>query len=169
MKTNTSGDYISSLYGNTWKIRFAGPKRFKYAINPTPGPGTYQMKTMFNRTGFHYTSKYNSMMAKTMGDRPRKFYAPIIKGTTPGPGSYDVFSDFNGYTDEHKKCKCGRRLGHPPVTEGNEICDHFGKTMNIKTNKKYKNLKINTDDSEISSNTGNKSNKKKDIKYKTIN
>ena len=41
--------------------------------------------------------------------------------------------------------------------------------MNIKTNKKYKNLKINTDDSEISSNTGNKSNKKKDIKYKTIN
>jgi hypothetical protein len=168
LKTNSSGNYISSLYGNTWKIRFAGPKRFKYAVNNTPGPGTYQMKTMFNRTGFHYTSRYNSMIAKTMSDRPRKFYAPIRKTTTPGPGSYNVFSEFNGYTDEYKKCKCGRRLGHPPVTEGNDNCDNFGKTMTIDSNKKYKNLKINTEDSQSSSKVRNKSEKKKDIKYKTI-
>ena len=68
LKTNSSGNYISSLYGNTWKIRFAGPQRFKHPIINTPGPGTYQMKTMFNRTGFHYTSRYNSMIAKTMSD-----------------------------------------------------------------------------------------------------
>ena len=169
LKTNSSGDYASSLYGNTWKIKFAGPQRFKYDVINTPGPGTYQMKTMFNKTGFHYTSKYNSMIAKTMSDRPKKFYAPIKKSTTPGPGSYDVFSDFNGYSDFHKKCKCGRRLGHPPATEGDTPCDEFGKTISLKGNKKFKNLKISLDNnSEHSLTSGNKMNKTKDIKYKTI-
>ena len=138
LKTNTSGNYISSLYGNTWKIKFDGPKRFKYDIVKTPGPGTYQMKTMFNKTGFHYTSRYHSMLAKTMGERPKNFYAPIKKNATPGPGSYDVFSDFNGYSDNHRKCKCGRRLGHPPVTDGEVPCDEFGRTINVNKNRKFK-------------------------------
>jgi hypothetical protein len=169
LKTNTSGNYISSLYGNTWKIKFDGPKRFKYDIVKTPGPGTYQMKTMFNKTGFHYTSRYHSMLAKTMGERPKNFYAPIKKNATPGPGSYDVFSDFNGYSDNHRKCKCGRRLGHPPVTDGEVPCDEFGRTINVNKNRKFKNLKINLDDNtERNSNSENKSNKKKDIRYKTI-
>jgi hypothetical protein len=169
LKTNTSGNYISSLYGNTWKIKFDGPKRFKYDIVKTPGPGTYQMKTMFNKTGFHYTSRYHSMLAKTMGERPKNFYAPIKKNATPGPGSYDVFSDFNGYSDNHRKCKCGRRLGHPPVTDGEVPCDEFGRTINVNKNRKFKNLKINWDDNtERNSNSENKSNKKKDIRYKTI-
>ena len=169
LKTNTSGNYISCLYGNTWKIKFDGPKRFKYDIVKTPGPGTYQMKTMFNKTGFHYTSRYHSMLAKTMGERPKNFYAPIKKNATPGPGSYDVFSDFNGYSDNHRKCKCGRRLGHPPVTDGEVPCDEFGKTINVNKNRKFKNLKINLDDNtERNSNSENKSNKKKDIRYKTI-
>ena len=169
LKTNTSGNYISSLYGNTWKIKFAGPKRFKSHIINTPGPGAYQMKTMFNRTGFHYTSRYDSMIAKTMGERPKRFYAPIKKNTTPGPGSYDVFSDFNGYSDNHKKCKCGRELGHPPVTEGETPCDEFGRTITVKGSRNRKNLNINIDDnSENISNLDTKSRKKKDIRYKTI-
>ncbi len=40
--------------------------------------------------------------------------------------------------------------------------------MTINSNKKYKNLKINTEDSQNSSKARNKSDKKKDIKYKTI-
>ena len=169
LKTNTSGNYISSLYGNTWQIKFAGPKRFKYAINPYPGPGTYQMKTMFNKTGFHYTSRYNSMIAKTMGERPKHFYAKIKKSSTPGPGSYDVFSDFNGYTDDQRKCKCGRKLGHPPIFDGDIPCDEFGKTItNPKGKKKFKNLKINLDDESDYTLTNGKQKKKKDIKYKTI-
>ena len=165
LKTNSSGNYISSLYGNTWKIRFAGPQRFKHPIINTPGPGTYQMKTMFNRTGFHYTSRYNSMIAKTMSDRPRNFYASIKKSSTPGPGSYDVFSDFCGYSDNHKKCKCGRRLGHPPVTEGDTPCDEFGRTLNVNKNRKFKNLPIKLDNN---SDKISKNDKNKDIRYKTI-
>ena len=170
LKTNTSGNYISSLYGNTWKIKFAGPKRFKYDIINTPGPGTYQMKTMFNKTGFHYTSKYNSMMAKTMSDRPKKFYAPIKKSTTPGPGSYDFFSDFNGYSDYHKKCKCGRRLGHPPISEGESTCDGGRKTtLSVKGNRTLNLMKIRINNSENNSVSEFTMNKTKDIKYKTIN
>ena len=154
LRTNASGNYSSSLFGNTWKIKFAGPQRFKYDIIKTPGPGRYETISTFNRTGFYYPSKFHSMMAKTMSDRPKNFYASFKQSSTPGPGSYNVFSDFNGYTDSHKKCRCGRELGHLP-TEG----PFSGK-------KNYRKLKIDVSDSN-STNT-NKRRKKKDIKYKTI-
>ena len=167
LKTNSTGNYISSLYGNTWRIQFGGPKRFKYFINNTPGPGNYETTTMFNTTGLHFTSRYHSMMAKTMSDRPKNFYAPFKVSTTPGPGSYDVFSDFNGYTDIHKKCKCGRRLGHPPVTEGPTACNRDEKALTLSANKRYKKIpKLSMD--ETNSSKGNKKAKNKDIKYKTI-
>ena len=165
LKTNASGNYASSLYGNTWKIRFSGPERFKLNNFNTPGPGNYESKTMFNTTGFHYTSRFNSMMAKTISNRPRDFYAPYKISNTPGPGSYDAFSDFNGYTDAHKKCKCGRRLGHPPIYEGDNACSK-GRNNTISNNKKFRNLKINASESNSSTNENKK--KKKDIRYKTI-
>ena len=37
LKKNSSGNYSSSLYGNTWKIKFDGPQRFKYNKFKTPG------------------------------------------------------------------------------------------------------------------------------------
>ena len=116
LKTNASGNYASSLYGNTTNIKFVGPQRFKDNTFKTPGPGNYEAKTMFNQTG-----------------------------------SYDVFSDFNGYTDVHKKCKCGRRLGHPPIYDGPNACDRDKKSMTINTE-------------------SNRSKKRKDdVRYKTIN
>lgn len=163
LKTNTKGDYSSSLYNNTWKISFSGPNRFKYEYVKTPGPGRYEYTTMFNKTGMHYTSKFHSMIAKTMSDRPKDFYAPFKISSTPGPGSYNVFSDFNGYTDIHKKCKCGRRLGHPPSTEGSTICNGDGRSYTSFMNKKYKNLRLNVNDSNT--NNGSIQNKK----YETIN
>ena len=164
LKTNASGNYSSSLYGNTWKIKFAGPQRFKNNDFKTPGPGNYETTTMFNRTGLHYTSKFHSMMAKTMSDRPKNFYAPYKKTNTPGPGSYDVFSDFNGYTDVHKKCKCGRRLGHPPVYDGPDACERNSRVNTISVDRKNKNLKIDVSDS----NNRNQKKKSKEIHYKTI-
>lgn len=165
LKTNTSGNYSSSLYGNTWQISFAGPKRFKNDYLKTPGPGRYETTTMFNKTGLHYSSKFHSMMAKTMSNRPNDFYAPFKVSTTPGPGSYDVFSDFNGYTDVKKKCKCGRPLGHPPVTDGPTTCIRDGKAETLPVDKKYKNLKLKVNDS----NSTNGMNKKADMIYETIN
>lgn len=166
LKTNTSGNYSSSLYGNTWQISFAGPKRFKNDYLKTPGPGRYETTTMFNKTGLHYTSKFHSMMAKTMSDRPKDFYAPFKVSTTPGPGSYDVFSDFNGYTDIKKKCKCGRPLGHPPVTDGPTTCIRDGKAETLPADKKYKNLKLKVNNSN--SKNGMNMNTDTDKKFETI-
>ena len=103
---------------------------------------------MFNNTGLHYTSRFHSNIAKTISNRPRDFYAPYKMSTTPGPGSYDVFSDFNGYTDVHKKCKCGRRLGHPPIYDGPNACDKKSMTIYTESNRSKK--------------------KKNDDRYKTI-
>lgn len=124
LKTNEQGNYVTSLYGNTWKIRFAGPERFKVKYNKNPPPGAYELGTMFNKTGLQFSSQFNSTIAKTMSHRPNCFYAPYRKTTLPGPGTYDVFSDFNGYTDEHRRCRCGRRLGHPPVKDGASVCNN---------------------------------------------
>jgi hypothetical protein len=107
------------------------------------------------------------MMAKTMSDRPKDFYEPYKVSTTPGPGSYNVFSDFAGYTDVHKKCKCGRRLGHPPIYEGDNTCDRNSRMNTMTVNKNVKNLKLDMKESN-STNENNKKNKN-DIKYKTIN
>ena len=81
-------------------------------------------------------------MTKTMNDRPKNFYALYKVSNKPGPGSYDVFSNFNvnGYPDSHKKCKCGRRLGHPPVFDELSACKRNSKMMALSVDKKNKNL-----------------------------
>ena len=107
LKTNNVGNYVSSLYTNTWQIKFAGPEKMKRIYDKNPPVGAYELGTMFNKTGLQFSSKYNSTMAKTMSDRPADFYCPYRKTGLPGPGTYDVFSDFNGYTNACKKCRCG--------------------------------------------------------------
>ena len=62
----------------------------------------------------------------------------------------------------HKKCKCGRRLGHPPIYDGPNACDRNKRSMTISTNKRN-NLRVDTE-----SNSTAKKNKKKDKRYETI-
>lgn len=152
LKTNEKGKYSSSIFSNTRQVKFIYPERYKVAKNNNPPPWAYNLGTMFNRTGMQFTSKFNSTMAKTMGDRPKNFYLPDKKSTFPGPGSYDSFSEFNGYTEVHKKCRCGRVLGHPH--DFDESCDkYYNKTISFNDSRKNKksislkkknNLKINT-------------------------
>ena len=153
LKTNDKGRYSSSIFENTKQVKFKGPERYKLIKNNNPPPWAYNLGTMFNRTGMQFTSKFNSTMAKTMSNRPDDFYLPDKKSPFPGPGSYNSFSEFNGYTEINKKCKCGRDLGHPPIYK--ESCDRmYSKTLSVddyprinnKKNslKKKTNLKINT-------------------------
>ena len=129
LKTNARGNYASSLYKNTWPIKFAGPEKMKRIYDKNPPVGAYELGTMFNKTGLQFTSKFNSTMAKTMSNRPNNFYTPYKKSGTPGPGSYDVFSDFNGYTNAHKRCRCG--CGRKEV-----VCETEGK---VKDSEGYNN------------------------------
>ena len=137
LKTNEKGRYSSSLYENTRQVKFIGPERYKTLKNNNPPPWAYDLGTMFNRTGMQFTSKFNSTIAKTMSDRPKEFYLPDKKSSFPGPGTYDSFSDFNGYTEIHKKCRCGRVLGHPKLN--NENCDNiFSRTLSVENSKRTK-------------------------------
>ena len=107
---------------------------------------------MFNRTGSQFTSKFHSTLAKTISNRPKDFYLPNKQSPFPGPGSYDSFSDFTGYTEIHKKCKCGRFLGHPPIYDDSKCGINYSKTQNYEKENKIEstinkklNLKIDTD------------------------
>ena len=151
LKMNGKGRYSSSLYTNTRIIKFIGPERGKVIDNKYPPPWAYELGTMFNKTGLQFTSKFNSTMAKTMSDRPKDFYLPYKQSPFPGPGAYDSFSDFTGYTEIHKKCKCGRKLGHPPIYDDNRCGRNYSKTQSFEEdkNKDNKNNKIiKTDDED---------------------
>jgi hypothetical protein len=149
LKMNGPGKYSSSLYTNTTTIKFIGPEKLKSIDNKVPAPWTYNLGTMFNTTGLQFTSKFDSTIAKTISNRPKDFYLPYKKSSFPGPGSYDSFSDFNGYTEIHKKCKCGRFLGHPPIYDDSKCGRNYSKSFeevnnNESKEKKKKNLKIDT-------------------------
>ena len=164
LKTNEKGRYSSSIFENTHQVKFIGPERYKTTKNNNPPPWAYDLGTMFNRTGMQFTSKFNSTIAKTMSNRPKDFYLPDKISSFPGPGSYDSFSDFNGYTEIHKKCGCGRVLGHPRLND--ESCDRkFSKTMSVENTqrskkkvnlKKKTNLKIDTSLENETKETNNK-------------
>ena len=147
LKTNEKGRYSSSIYENTRQIKFIYPERYKTVKNNNPPPWAYNLGTMFNRTGMQFTSKFNSTIAKTMSNRPKNFYLPDKTSSYPGPGAYDSFSDFNGYTEIHRKCGCGRVLGHPRIND--EMCDRkFSKTISVehtKRSSKKLNLKKKAD------------------------
>ena len=164
LKTNEKGRYSSSIFENTRQIKFIYPERYKTVKNNNPPPWAYNLGTMFNRTGMQFTSKFNSTIAKTMSDRPKNFYLPDKTSSYPGPGTYDSFSDFNGYTEIHRKCRCGRVLGHPRIND--ESCDRkYSKTISVENTKrsskklnlkKKKDLKIDTSLENETKETNNK-------------
>ena len=94
---NGNGRYPISTFSNTHGSTFSNAERFKSKFNNNPGPGTYENKIVFNGTGFYFDTKYGSNVAKTMHDRPPQFYRKNKDNGTPGPGSYDFFSDFEGF------------------------------------------------------------------------
>ena len=167
LKMNGKGKYSSSLYTNTRTIKFIWPEKGKTIDNNYPPPWAYDLGTMFNKTGMQFTSKFNSTIAKTMSNRPKDFYSPNKQSSFPGPGSYDAFSDFNGYTEIHRKCKCGRFLGHPPIYDDNKCGNNYNYSLtksyednkNKNSNEKIKKVKINTyNDYKKSTNKGSNSN-----------
>ena len=165
LKMNGKGKYSSSLYTNTRTINFIGPERGKTIDYNYPPPWAYELGTMFNRTGLQFTSKFNSTIAKTISNRPKDFYLPNKQSSFPGPGSYDSFSDFNGYTEIHRKCKCGRILGHPPVYNDSKCGKYYNKTQSYEKNnskseeKNRKSIKIDTEnDNKKDKNQGGNSN-----------
>ena len=104
LNINKDGKYPSSTFRNSPQKSFGcGSPRFTYTDNKVPGPGQYKMGLVKTYNNGIYNSKYESNVAKTFSYRPKEFFSPRQTGF-PGPGSYEIFSDFGGFS-RIKKCK----------------------------------------------------------------
>jgi len=62
-----------------------------------PGPGAYDLKTGINTSGAYFVSKFKSNLARSFGHSIRKNASSNTLGSTPGPGSYRLPSEFGHY------------------------------------------------------------------------
>ena len=93
---------ISSKLLNSANIIIGNAKRFPNdKRDTTPGPGEYEIKGLINNSGFLYNSKYSSIPAKSiLGSRNNENLRKQF--ISPGPGQYNSFSIFEGYSREKK-------------------------------------------------------------------
>ena len=91
---NNRGIYSSSGLRNSQLSKFSKMKRFFKKDWEFPGPGAYDFETMIKGNGVVYNSIHKSNNAKTIGKKLPWIKDPLI---TPGPGSYESFSEFEGF------------------------------------------------------------------------
>ena len=94
MNINKKGKYPSSILSNSILSSFSKDIRFKIVENNgNPGPNAYKLESMIKGNGIMSNSRYNINLGKSMGIKLND----LNKSTTPGPGAYEFFSDFEGY------------------------------------------------------------------------
>lgn len=100
---NPNGRYPISKMKNATGIVWSSSKakRFNYLKNPNPGPGQYDNKSLISGSGNIFLSKYRSSTAKTIGAKTKIIIGGA--GKTPGPGSYQAFSEFGIYESKHAR------------------------------------------------------------------
>ena len=151
------GKYPDSTYKNTRVSNFGGNlDRFKYRYNKYPAPNAYNLGTFFNNTGYQTSSKYQSNIAKTMGNRPDAFYRPYRMSGSPGPGSYDFFSDFEGFQREKYRFKW-KKSG-----KGKKKKNEKNKEENKNEKKNEKKKEKNEDNNNNNKELNNEENKQKE-------
>ena len=91
---NNRGVYSSSGLRNSQSNKFSKMKRFDYYDCKYPGPGAYNSENLIKGNGVVYNSKFISNNGKTFGKKLKWIKDPLI---TPGPGSYEYFSEFRGF------------------------------------------------------------------------
>ena len=102
MSINKKGKYPSSILSNSIRSSFSKDTRFKpVEDNGNPGPDAYRLESMIKGNGIMYNSRYNTNLGKSMGIKLND----LSKSTTPGPGAYEFFSDFEGFYKYGKKKK----------------------------------------------------------------
>ena len=115
MNINKKGKYPSSILSNSILSSFSKDIRFKpVEDNRNPGPDAYRLESMIKGNGIMYNSRYNTNLGKSMGIKLND----LSKSTTPGPGAYEFFSDFEGFYKYRKKNK--GKYGEDEDNEDNE-------------------------------------------------
>ena len=101
---HTIGVDFTSKLANMTNIIIGKQKRFLGKDrNQTPGPGSYDIPGLINDTGMlNFNSKYISVPARSFLGKRNNYKIKKID-TSPGPGQYNFFSIFEGYSSRHKK------------------------------------------------------------------
>lgn len=96
MCINEQGKYPYSLFTNSPRCGFGldQMKRFNYAYNNNPGPGHYKTLCSIDGVGKVFSSRYESNLGKSLGIKHKDLSSSM---NTPGPGAYNVFSEFEGF------------------------------------------------------------------------
>ena len=96
----------SSNFSNAVRIRLdLNEKRFKYnKENFSPGPGKYKIPSLINKNGFIFQSNFKSelgrsFIGKNVGNSDVKISSNLFFDI-PGPGQYNFFSEFEGFSNE---------------------------------------------------------------------
>ena len=97
----------SSNFSNAVRIRLdLNEKRFKsYKGNLSPGPGEYKIPSLLNKNGFIFQSNFKSelgrsFIGKNIGSCDNNKFRNLYLNF-PGPGKYNFFSEFEGYSNEN--------------------------------------------------------------------
>ena len=100
----------TSNLANSANIIIGHEKRFRnFLKDDTPGPGQYNIPGLINKSGIIYNSKYESIPAKSfIGNKDNKVKRGI--DFSPGPGQYNYFSIFEGYSRENKVNKKDKKI-----------------------------------------------------------
>ena len=100
-RINPSGTYIVSKNENVHPVEFSKDKteRFIYHYDNTPGPSDYKKGSLFGKI---FESRFRSTNGISM--RP-KFKVTDSRDNYPGPGSYQIFSEFGIYEKDDTKKK----------------------------------------------------------------
>ncbi|MCQ2817670.1 MAG: hypothetical protein MJ252_10435 [archaeon] len=96
MNINPNGRYAQAGFNNVSTSRFGNDhsQRSGQKFSSYPGPGSYETKTRIDGKGSVYDSSHISCPGKSMGMKLSLAGSNIV---TPGPGSYNFFSDFEGF------------------------------------------------------------------------
>ena len=88
------GAYEIPSFINIHGTKFSKAKRFAWHDWKYPGPGSYNSENLLKGNGIIYNSKFASHNAKSFGKKLKWIKDKLI---TPGPGSYETFSEFEGF------------------------------------------------------------------------
>ena len=93
----------SSVFSNMNIFLNTKEKRFNYKYNISPGPAQYFIPSLINKSGFIYDSRYKSSTAKSILSKIN--YSGKSMEKNLGPGQYNYFSEFEGYSNEDNQLK----------------------------------------------------------------
>lgn len=137
LNINSEGKYSSSLFKNSPSPGFSSYKsiRFKYFDYKYPPPNAYfreDKQNLMNGTGYYFSTKYNSRLAKTFGS---KLFVknPAQRQAFPGPGTYETFSCFNGFTKAARQNKMAQSQKN--FRKKNKLLENSKRDESIKSNK----------------------------------